>query len=43
MPKAESVEQAAEAPEKQNIFCVDVSVSQQIDAKHSHFKLKGSC
>ena len=42
--EAKADEQAAEAADKQIIFCVDVSgsmcVSQQIDAKHNHFKLR---
>lgn len=37
---------SAEEPESQILFCIDISgsmcVSQQIDGKHSHFKLKGN-
>merc|ERR1719361_2295577 len=37
---------STDTPESQILFCIDISgsmcVSQQIDAKHSHFKLKGN-
>merc|ERR1719361_1464626 len=42
----EAKTQSTETQESQILFCIDISgsmcVSQQIDSKHSHFKLKGN-